>query len=337
MKLLSFRLLFITGFWLLAAYSQWALAAQMFRWVDENGKVHYSDQVPPKHSKYRRSQLNEEGMTVNVIEAAKTEEQLFVEAKLKRLREEKQRLLAEQLDHDRALLRTFRSEEDIQNSLVGKLSTVDVLINISNSNIERLQSQQKLQEKHAAKLEKNGTKVPKFVITGIAKSKRAIVKQREIIRLHKLEKNRISTKYEGDITRFRELVGQIKNANKKVSPSWKDKSTGKHILEEEISIFLCMDQSSCKAAWPHALSYVNKHATTPVSINNDKIVYTADPTQDQDISLSVSKIAGEDDFYAQLFLDVRCRQTSIGQELCLSEKVQNIRDGFKAFIKAQVQ
>ncbi|MCB1629640.1 MAG: DUF4124 domain-containing protein, partial [Xanthomonadales bacterium] len=51
-------------------------AAKLYKWVDENGNVHYSDQVPPSQAKQARSELNEQGVAVKQVDRALTAEEL---------------------------------------------------------------------------------------------------------------------------------------------------------------------------------------------------------------------------------------------------------------------
>ena len=53
------NLLFTTGLFLLAfGYLSQASATKLYRWVDENGEVHYGDRVPPEEVKLKRDLLN---------------------------------------------------------------------------------------------------------------------------------------------------------------------------------------------------------------------------------------------------------------------------------------
>ena len=55
------------------------------------------------------------------------------------------------------------------------------------------------------------------------------------------------------------------------------------------------------------------------------------PPKDSYISLSLSKLAINEDDY-QLFLDIRCRDSLLGNELCASKKVENIRSSFRTYV-----
>jgi hypothetical protein len=100
-----------TGF-LIAVVSSAAFAAEherVYRWVDEEGQIHYGDSIPPEYSDLPKQVLNEHAVTVEHLEGRKTEEQLAAEAKEKEL--EMQREL--QLRADKALLATYLTVEEI--------------------------------------------------------------------------------------------------------------------------------------------------------------------------------------------------------------------------------
>ncbi|HKT74414.1 MAG TPA: DUF4124 domain-containing protein [Steroidobacteraceae bacterium] len=78
-----------------------------YRWVDEQGIVHYGDRVPPQYSQQERTVLNSDGVEVRRLEAQKTPEQLAAEA---RQRDDALRLK----QHDSFLLTTYTSVKDIE-------------------------------------------------------------------------------------------------------------------------------------------------------------------------------------------------------------------------------
>src|SRR4029079_15853019 len=64
-----------------------------YRWVDENGVVHYGDRVPPQNSQKESTILNREGVQVGKLDAQKTPEQLAEEAR-------QQEIVLKQKQHD---------------------------------------------------------------------------------------------------------------------------------------------------------------------------------------------------------------------------------------------
>jgi len=58
----------------------------------------------------------------------------------------------------------------------------------------------------------------------------------------------------------------------------------------------------------------------------------ATPEIDSDLSLSISRLQ-QNGHRQQIFLDIRCRKSSLGMELCISPKVKAIRRSFSQFIQ----
>ena len=49
---------------------------KVYRWVDENGQIHYGDRIPPRYAKTERAEINERGVVVDVKEREKTVEEV---------------------------------------------------------------------------------------------------------------------------------------------------------------------------------------------------------------------------------------------------------------------
>ena len=96
-------------------------------------------------------------------------------------------------------------------------------------------------------------------------------------------------------------------------------------------MFYCENDHQCKKAWEIGRIFVNLHSTTEADVYNEKLIMNRPPPKDSDISLSLSKLTINDDDY-QLFLDIRCRDSLAGKELCASQKVKDIRSSFRTYI-----
>ena len=139
------------------------------------------------------------------------------------------------------------------------------------------------------------------------------------------------------VKRFSELSNQSKNGKKPLSLVWPQKDRMNKDAANRISVFRCYKKHICDTAWELAIAYVQQTATTDISMSTDKIIYTDDPRNDQDISLSVSKISRKNRTQNEFFLDVRCKQSVLGNEFCLSEQIQNIRDDFRPSLESQLR
>jgi hypothetical protein len=78
-----------------------------YRWVDEQGVVHYGDHIPPQYANKERAVLNAQGVEVGRLEAQKSPEQAAADAR-ERETQMKQR------QHDAFLITTYTSVKDIE-------------------------------------------------------------------------------------------------------------------------------------------------------------------------------------------------------------------------------
>ncbi len=82
---------------------------KLYRWVDDNGIVHYGDSVPAEYADAEKQVLNTHGVTVAVVRGKKTAEEIAEENRIAELR--RQELL--QRRQDEALLATYLSVDEI--------------------------------------------------------------------------------------------------------------------------------------------------------------------------------------------------------------------------------
>jgi len=78
-----------------------------FKWVDEQGVVHYGDHVPPQYATEDRTILNSQGVEVGHVDAQKSAEAQAADAR-QRAEQMKQK------QHDAFLVSTYTSEKDIE-------------------------------------------------------------------------------------------------------------------------------------------------------------------------------------------------------------------------------
>ncbi|SJM92968.1 conserved exported hypothetical protein [Crenothrix polyspora] len=303
--------------------SQTAIAKKMYRWVDDQGKTFFSDQVPPKHNQFRRDSLSKKGRVIEVIEKAKTKEQITQDNRLAELRKEQDKLIATQKTHDKALLSTFHSKEDLINGLNAKFETLDSEKKIIAGNLEQLKTLLNWQQKQAALLERDGKKVPQKSLTEMQSTQEQIKKTERSALVNMQKKQQIETEYKANFDRFVYLTEPATDEHEVKLAS---------IIEaNKLGLFYCHNDHQCNKAWDIGHKFVNFYSTTPADIYNDKLIMNRLPATDSDLSLSLSKIKLTDTNY-QLFLDIRCRDSSQGRELCAGQKVSSIRASFRPYI-----
>jgi len=306
-----------------------AQAGKLYKWVDEEGHTHYTDSIPPTEAQRARSQLDEHGVTIRQVDAAKTPEQLRQEAEEERLRKEQERLAEKQRQEDRVLLRTFRSEDDIVMARDGQIQAVDTYIRVTESNIKRLKTTLAEMQLNAAELELSGQPVSPRFLREIESKREALKDAYQSIIIREDEKNRIRQSFAKDLKRFRELkqLAQSSDPLLEANQSYTDAL---------MNVYNCGEDKDCEAPWQKARAYLRKHSTTPVKMDGENILMTGTPAENDDISITVSRIRDRKTDQTLIFMDLQCKDTSQGAMLCNSgERVKRIKENFQSALNDQ--
>jgi len=131
------------------------------RWLDEQGDIYFSDQVPPEHIQHSRATLSQTGRVLEVTEQAQSKEQIEQENRLQELRRQQEKLIASQKVHDKALLSSYHSKEDMLLAIQSKMEVFDKQKDIFEGNIERLTEQLKKQQHEVSVFESNAQECQK--------------------------------------------------------------------------------------------------------------------------------------------------------------------------------
>lgn len=181
---------------------------KLYRWVDENGIVHYGDSVPAEYAELDKQILNEHGITLDVLQGKKSEEELAAEKRQKELQAEKEI----QRRQDRALLATYLS--------------VDEIIMHRDRRIELFQAQARVTELYLRNLERRLDKLQGLasryrpyshdpdaemidpdLAADIASTKETITRHQQNLKRFKEDEQSIVASFNGDISRFKLLKG----------------------------------------------------------------------------------------------------------------------------------
>ncbi|MBA1444427.1 MAG: DUF4124 domain-containing protein [Chromatiales bacterium] len=299
-------------------------AGKLYKWVDESGRVHYSDYLPPEDVRREHTYLDERGLTVNKVDAAKTQEEIEQQEALKRLQKEQQALIDKQQAADRVLLRTFRSEDDVLMARDGQLRAVDLSLQVINSNIRQLKNKLEEMQRNAASLELSGESVSSEYLQRIDRKRQSLKESYQSIVHRERDKNRIRIAFARDLERFRVL--------KRLSRKPDDKLETAQSEEELSNVYHCQGESRCETSWQAANQYLHSHATTPVRMLAENILMTGQPVKAQDISITMSRLTDAITRQTIIFMDLQCKDTPEGAAFCASKPVRQIREGFNAAV-----
>lgn len=295
-------------------------AARFYRWVDEQGVVHYTDQIPPTQVDRGHTSLSDKGVPLETVPPAQTLEEMKRERELKRLRAEQERLLEQQRAADRVLLSSFRSVDDLIMARDGKLAAVDVVIGVARGNIRREQERLAQLRTEAADLERSGKPIPGHLEEAMAKSERAIRDAYSSIVERERQKEEIRVEFERDHRRFLQLKAIPEDRTQVIE------DTSRPALSNLVT---CAGAEQCSRLWDKAVGYVREHATTAVQTSGPNILITAAPKTPEDLSLALSLIKDQGQGGASLFLDMLCKNPGSADLDCPEERVRRVLAGFR--------
>jgi hypothetical protein len=184
-------------------------AGKLYKWVDAEGNVHFSDQVPPEDAKRQRKVLSPTGRTIKTIDAAKTPEQIAEEKRRKRIEAEQHRKEAEQRERDRVLLLTFQNVKHIISTRDAKITTIDSSIQLTSNQLKVQENRLQEYLRSAAEFERNGKVAPKHIIKKINATRSQIDKILHYIDKKKEEKRQIFKEFAAYEKRYKELQQEI--------------------------------------------------------------------------------------------------------------------------------
>jgi len=182
--------------------------AGMYRWVDENGAVHYGDKVPARYLKNEHQELNEQGTTVKKHDRAMTAderaEKKQQEAQRKRLENEKRA----QALRDRVLTDTYTTERDLIAAKDARLDAIDSQLQLSKDIIESSKVKVDKTAELIERIKASGKMVPEATYAKLEREKLQLATQQGVQQGHQIKRDEVIVQFDGYINRFRELMAE---------------------------------------------------------------------------------------------------------------------------------
>lgn len=137
-----------------------AAHAEIYRWVDEDGKVHYGDRIPAKYAKTEQQKLNNQGLELERREREKTDKERALAAQQAAEKKREDAEKAERARYDNFLLSTYPTLEALDRARDDRMAIMDGQVrNAEKSKIEALDALQVL-ENRAESFLRNDKPVP---------------------------------------------------------------------------------------------------------------------------------------------------------------------------------
>lgn len=200
------------GFLLAAAFAiTGSLLADTYRWVDDNGVVHYGDTLPPEAAEKQKQVLNDVALPISTIEGRKTREQLQAEARAKADRERIEMDAAKQRARDRILLDTYLSVEEIEMLRDRRLELLQAQTMVTEQYVGTLRARLKALEVEASHYnypyDENSELplLPENLATEMMQTLEASAKYEATLQTKREEQANMVALFDRDIQRFQEL------------------------------------------------------------------------------------------------------------------------------------
>lgn len=210
MKNLNIRILLI----LTLIIFQGSLSAKLYKWVDEDGKVHYSDKVPPEYNDKARQELNQAGVVKGSVDRALTPEEKKAKAEeLARQQQEAQRqaeLKKQQQAERNKLIKSYSSADQITRLKRERITALERNIELAEENLVIQKRNLDDLLKRAADRERSGGVVSDAFTAQIEKSREQIENQQLFIIDKTQEIKATEEKYDDELSKYLYYTGQTK-------------------------------------------------------------------------------------------------------------------------------
>ncbi|MBL8507398.1 MAG: DUF4124 domain-containing protein [Chitinimonas sp.] len=180
----------------------------LYKWVDENGKVQYSDKPPMQQNKRGMTELNKQGMPIRQTEGILTpEQQAARNAELAKLREEERKAL-EARRRDNALVNSFSKTSEIDAIRDRNLEQLQANIQSDRLRLEAATKRVNSFQTQIDKLTKAKKKIPNDLMTDLTERQAEVTKINASIAARNLEIEEVKNRAEADKKRLVELRGE---------------------------------------------------------------------------------------------------------------------------------
>jgi hypothetical protein len=195
----------------LAAGAAWT-EGKLYRWVDENGVVHFGDRVPPQYAKVDRQVLNDRGVQVDTLEGERTDDELAAEQHEADLEAAEQREADAAKERDRILIGTYASVEEIEalrdrrmELIGGQIRATELYLEDLRAKLVRLQKETERFKPYSSN--PNAQSIPDNLAREMSETLDSIILYEQTLTESRTQKDEMVARFDTDIDRFRQLKG----------------------------------------------------------------------------------------------------------------------------------
>ncbi len=187
-----------------------AAQAKMYKWVDDEGQMHFGDKIPPEYQVKEHDELNSSGVVTQHRRAAKTAEEKAEDYRLERERKKVALELKKKQQRDRVLLDTYTTERDLVVARDSRLEAIDSQINLAKAIINDSNNKLESLEKKITQIKASNREVPPDLYKKIDSENQQIKVQSEVKGNHEKRRNKVDKQFGGYVERFKVLKEEQK-------------------------------------------------------------------------------------------------------------------------------
>jgi archaellum component FlaC len=199
--MLNPRLLFIAVL-LLPAF---AVAQDVYRWVDEDGEVHHGNMVPPEYRNYGWERIGPNGNVIEPIERALTPEEREALRLEQQRKAELEAARERQETRDRMLLNAYRSEQDLLDEMERQVESLDTQRATIQASLDLASERFETMVRRAAQTVREGGNVSADLTANIEEARAEIASLREDLASMADREREIRERFMGELERYRQL------------------------------------------------------------------------------------------------------------------------------------
>jgi len=185
---------------------------EIYRWVDENGTVHFGDSVPPKYAKNDRDIISDQGIKLKTLRGEITAEERAAEERKAALeKQEKDRIDAAR-QRDDVLLTTYLSVSEIEALRNRRKELLDGRIRVTEIYLSTLRDKLTKLQKDASRFQPYSTDpdarpIHENLARELSNTLNSIIVYEKTLAETHNQQTQMVAKFDADIDRFRELKG----------------------------------------------------------------------------------------------------------------------------------
>jgi len=187
-------------------------AGQMYRWVDENGTVHFSDSIPPEFSKTDREVLNAQGIQVGLLPGEKSTEELAEQARSQAMAAADRRRADDLIKRDTVLLSTYLTVYEIEalrnrrkELLDGQILMTEIYLGNLREKLNELQEDASRFQPYSS--DPNAPPIHNWLAKALSNTLNSILVYEKTLGDTRMQQGELVAKFDKDIDRFRMLKG----------------------------------------------------------------------------------------------------------------------------------